>query len=157
MGRGYLTLRRWGRRGSRGRERASTTREGRETRRRPRRGRIRRLGDDGGRAGGFASVKCRDATLLDLSAFQGVALTCEATGRRTSILYDTKDSFDVAFRRLRVRKNWVRHWRLICTGSTRTWRVAVRFTHARSGLYIVASVHVVQIRAMEENTYAPDL
>ncbi len=49
--------------------------------------------------GGFASVKCRDfATPLDLSAFQGVALTCRGDGKTyKAILYDTKDSFDVAF------------------------------------------------------------
>lgn len=49
--------------------------------------------------GGFASVKCRDfATPLDLSAFDGVAVTCRGDGKTYKvILYDTDDSFNVAF------------------------------------------------------------
>jgi len=49
--------------------------------------------------GGFASVKCRDfATPLDLSAFDGVKVTCRGDGKTyKAILYDTDDSFNVAF------------------------------------------------------------
>ena len=50
--------------------------------------------------GGFASFKCRDFDrALDLSAYDGLALTCGAKdGMRYKVIaYDTDDSFNVAF------------------------------------------------------------
>jgi len=49
--------------------------------------------------GGFASFKCRDfERALDLSAYEGIKLTCRGDGKTYKvILYDTNDSFNVAF------------------------------------------------------------
>ena len=49
--------------------------------------------------GGFASFKCRDFDrALDLSAYDGLSLTCAGDGLRYKVIaYDSDDSFNVAF------------------------------------------------------------
>ena len=62
-------------------------------------GAMRLAGTTEDRRGGFASVKSRDFDrALDLRGYEGVKLTCRGDGKRYKmILYDTNDSFNVAF------------------------------------------------------------
>ena len=59
----------------------------------------RLAGETEDQRGGFASVKSRDFDVpLDLSAYTGLRVTCRGDGKRYKlILYDTNDSFNVAF------------------------------------------------------------
>ena len=62
-------------------------------------GAMRLAGTTEDQRGGFASVKSRDfERALDLRGYEGVKLTCRGDGKRYKmILYDTNDSFNVAF------------------------------------------------------------